>query len=91
MCTYISAIIPKNADLNRLSPIAVSFNKDLRPFRNSSIEKLLSSSEDLFLTTNGHCDCGTVLGSDRYRRRKVRDLDEERSKLAKKGWSKGKI
>jgi hypothetical protein len=91
MCTYISAIIPKGADLERLSTIAGSFGKDIRPFGNASIQRQLRRDEALFLTTKGHCDCGSALGSDRHRRRKVRDLDNERAKLAKKGWSTGKI
>ncbi|WP_374502419.1 hypothetical protein [Pseudoxanthomonas sp.] len=91
MCTYISAIVPKSADVDRLSAVAASFNKDFRPFANASIQGQLSPGELLFLTTRGHCDCDSALGSGNRRRRKVADVDEERSKLAKKGWSKSKI
>nr|CAS02858.1 putative integron gene cassette protein [uncultured bacterium] len=91
MCTYISAIVPKSADVARLSEIAARHSKDLRPFANSSIQSQLNSGESLFLTTAGHCDCGSAIGSSRLTRRNVLDLDEERSKLAKKGWSKSKI
>ena len=91
MCIYISAIVPKNADLPRLSEIAASFKKDLQPFKNASIQKFLNPNESLFLTTRGHCDCDSAIGSSRSTRRKLRDIDEERLKLAKKGWSHGKI
>ena len=91
MCIYISAIVPKSADVARLSTIAASFNKDFRPFANESIQGQLGSGESLFLTTSGHCDCDSGIGSSNKRRRKVADIDEERSKLAKKGWSKSKI
>ena len=91
MCIYISAIVPESADIARLSAIAESFNKDFRPFTNASIQAQLSSGESLFLTTRGHCDCDTAIGSSYKRRRKVTDVNEERTRLAKKGWSKSKI
>ena len=91
MCTYISAIVPKSAELNRLSAIAASFGKDLRTFSNASIERQLTDAESLFLTARGHCDCDSAIGSNTHSRRKSRDLDEERSSLARKGWSNAKI
>jgi hypothetical protein len=91
VCIYIAAIIPKGADVARLSEIAARHSKDFRSFTNPSIQSQLNSGESLFLTTAGHCDCGSAIGSSRLKRRNAVDLDEERSKLVKKGWSKSKI
>lgn len=91
MCIYISAIVPKTADAVRMSEIAASFDKDFRPFENASIQGQLGAGESLFLTTRGHCDCGSAIGSSNMRHRKVADVDEHRSKLARKGWSNSKI
>ena len=91
MCTYISAIVPKTTDVARLSELAARHSKDFRPFTNPSIQRQLEPGESLFLTTVGHCDCDSAIGSGRLKRRNAVDLDEDRSKLAKKGWSKTKI
>ena len=91
MCIYISAIVPNSADIARLSAVAASFNKDFSRFANASIQAQLHSGESLFLTTRGHCDCDSAIGSSNKRRRKVADVDEERKRLAKKGWSQSKI
>ena len=91
MCIYISAIVPKTADVARLSEIAARHGKDFRPFENPSIQSQLNAGESLFLTTVGHCDCGSAIGSDRLKRSKVGDIEQERARLAKKGWTKSKI
>lgn len=91
MCIYISAIVPNGVDVARIAGVAARYNKDFRPFTNVSIQSQLSSGESLFLTTIGHCDCDSALGSGRLKRRDAIDPVDERSKLARKGWSGSKI
>ena len=57
------------------------------PIHNPSVESILKPSEAQFLTTVGHCDCGTALGQGAAQ---MRGRDQA-AKLAKKGWSPSKI
>ena len=56
------------------------------PIHNPSVESILKPGEAQFLTTVGHCDCGTVLGQ-----RGRGQAPKLAKKLVKKGWSPSKI
>ncbi len=59
---------------------------------NPSVEAVLKDGESQYVTTNGHCDCGTVLGSVREGRDTAEaDFAKEVSRLKRKGWSDTKI
>ncbi|WP_460736245.1 hypothetical protein [Lysobacter tyrosinilyticus] len=55
------------------------------------MERQLGRAQRYFLTTLGHCDCGTVLGSHYQRTRRAPDWATEEQRLLKKGWSKSKV
>ena len=62
------------------------------PIYNPSIRKVLRENERQYLTTRGHCDCGTVLAHRPIRPEELENkLDKERSRLKRKGWSVAKI
>jgi hypothetical protein len=56
---------------------------------NASVQKILAPNELHFLTTKGHCDCGTALGR-KPRDRKAPSGDDVSKRIAK-GWSQAKI
>ena len=95
MCHYVTAVLPRTADLLSLVEIAGRHSRNLEPLRNPSIEDRLKPGERHYLTTHGHCDCGTPLGTldrdeaIRDRRRKATDARERR--LRREGWSEAKI
>lgn len=95
MCHFITAVLPGCANQSALAEIAARHGRALEPQRNPSVEEQLNPGEHYFLTTQGHCDCGTTLGalarseSTHERRRSAAENDE--SKLRRKGWSDAKI
>lgn len=95
MCHFITAVLPGSANHAALAEIAARHGRALKPQRNPSVEEHLKSGEHYFLTTQGHCDCGTALGAlgraeSKLERRKSA-ADNEESKLRRKGWSEAKI
>jgi hypothetical protein len=88
MCHYITLVV-RGSDGAAIDQILRRHNRRASPIDNASIAGVLVAGEMQFLTTVGHCDCGTALAPC------VVDRASERAKqaarLAKKGWSKAKI
>ncbi|HEY0648245.1 hypothetical protein [Phenylobacterium sp.] len=61
-----------------------------QPIANPSVARRLLPGEAQFLTTPGHCDCGTVL-APRVGPDFEATLEQEGARLARKGWSKSKV
>ncbi len=91
MCHYITAVLPKTADHRELDAIARTHGRQFRPLSNPSIEAQIGTDEAYFMTTLGHCDCGTPLGSLAYRAARTPDWPAQEQRLLKKGWSKTKV
>jgi hypothetical protein len=95
MCYFITAVLPRSANLPVLTDIAVRHGRALKPQRNPSIEEHLKPGEHYFLTTQDHCDCGTCLGAlsrdESKIERQKNAADNEESKLRRKGWSETKL
>lgn len=96
MCTFITAILPVEADRAALEMRLHAHRLRLRPQANPGLARQLQTGETAFLTTWGHCDCGTPLGlaSDRADTSPVRPEDRaaaEARTLRRKGWSEAKI
>jgi len=56
---------------------------------NASVQRILAPDELHFLTTKGHCDCGTALDHSKVER--TESPEQRVGKLRAKGWSQGKI
>ena len=92
MCHFITAVLPKEADAPKLDAIARKHDRQFEPLSNSSIEAQLRQGERYFLTTLGHCDCGTSLGASVRDEFEVsRDHHTAIERLRTKGWSETKI
>ena len=91
MCHYITAVLPKSADHDRLDAIARHHGRQFRPLHSPSIEAQIQPDEQYFLTTAGHCDCGTPLGAVARGHRGAPDWHALERRLIRKGWSKGKV
>jgi hypothetical protein len=89
MCHFISAVLPASADIAALTAVAEKHGRSLRPHDNPSVRKQLKVGEGLFLTTPGHCDCGTPLGA--HATTAADDTHVQIRKLRLKGWSETKI
>lgn len=96
MCTFITAILPAEADRGALESRLHAHRLRLQPQANPGLARQLQAGEAAFLTTRGHCDCGTALGSACSRAGKSPGRPEDRAaadalKLRRKGWSEAKI
>ena len=95
MCHYITAVLPGSADLTSLAAVADRYGRNLTPLKNPGIEEQLKGGERYFLTTRGHCDCGTALGAlgrqEKQFNRRNNSVETEEDKLRRKGWSESKI
>ncbi len=92
MCHYITAVLPKAAAHADLDAIARGHGRQFEALSNPGIAAQLRPDEAYFLTTTGHCDCGTQLGALIGRgTRREKDPEVEAQRLARKGWSKAKI
>ncbi len=88
MCYYI-ALVVRGSDAATIDGVLRRHGRQAKPINNASVSGALVPGEAQFLTTVGHCDCGTALAPtviDRAERR-----TEQIAKLAKKGWSQAKI
>ena len=95
MCHYITAVLPGSADHTSLAAVADQYGRNLTPLKNSSIEEQLKIGERYFLTTRGHCDCGTALGALGRKEKQLNprnnSIEAEEEKLRRRGWSESKI
>ena len=91
MCFFISIVV-QGGDAKAIAVALRRHGRCAKPFDNASVREALQPEENHFLTTMGHCDCGTVLSpreptSGGLKNRKSKHV----AKLLKKGWSPSKI
>jgi hypothetical protein len=92
MCYYVTAILPPDASLAALGPIATRFGRHLAPLAGPGLGAHLRPGEQYVLTTAGPCDCDTALGHlVRASGRGARPQAHAARKLAAKGWSNARI
>ncbi|OQW45237.1 MAG: hypothetical protein A4S16_00645 [Proteobacteria bacterium SG_bin6] len=91
MCHFITLIVPTdNADAVRT--IMDRYGRTADPADNPSIRKVLREDERQYLTTRGHCDCGTVLAPRHDTPETLEEeLAKEAARMKRKGWSEAKI
>ena len=96
MCHFITATLPAKTDVKRAADIFARHKLRFETIENETVRKHLEVGDLYILTTTGHCDCGTVLGSQ-YREPEPTSEQKEQfrkrdiEKLKKKGWSQSKI
>ncbi|QSX73505.1 hypothetical protein HIV01_009530 [Lysobacter arenosi] len=91
MCHYVTAVLPKHADHDHLDGIARKHGRQFRRLSNPSIEAQIEPDEQYFITTVGHCDCGTPLGALAQGSTGAPDWLVLEQRLLKRGWSKAKV
>jgi hypothetical protein len=91
MCTFVTAMIPKNAVTPELRRLFSEHSFGWHEMHNSSLSLLLPDSIQL-LPLGDQCNCSTALGAaDQKDPRGIDDIDAEIAKLREKGWSDAKI
>ncbi|HMS40948.1 MAG TPA: hypothetical protein PKE69_12025 [Pyrinomonadaceae bacterium] len=97
MCHFITATLPKDADLKKSQEIFKQHHLRFEQIENQSVREHLEKGDIYILTTQGMCDCGTVLASqnrDDYALDEIsfqKATDAAIKKLKAKGWSDAKI
>ncbi len=93
MCTFISITLPVSANIGACHALFSAHRLTLDAMEASGQPKGVLATENYYFTCNGHCDCGTRLGSS-YREIETHSKaieDAIVSDLHKKGWSDAKI
>lgn len=88
MCHFVLAALPVDADVAALDAVAREHGRRLQPLHHPDLERQWGAQMRAYVTTPGHCDCGTVVGS--RLRAGAPDWDAEARKLVRKGWSEAK-
>ncbi len=91
MCHFVTLIAPTD-DADAVRAIMDRHGRAADPADNPSIRKVLQEGERQYVTTCGHCDCGTVLAPrhdppETFEER----LAKEAARMKRKGWSEAKI
>lgn len=91
MCHFITLIAPTD-DADAVRAVMKRHERAAEPIDNPSIRKVLGDGERQYLTTRGHCDCGTVLAPRHDTPEAFEEkLAKEAARMKRKGWSKTKI
>jgi hypothetical protein len=92
MCHFITATLPRGVKPELVAPIFESHKLGFQVLSNPHIAEQLDPGDSYVLTTRGHCDCGTVLGSLNQRTGGPgANLEREVERFRKHGWSEAKI
>jgi hypothetical protein len=89
MCIFIT-LIAKASDKEIVSEILVNAGRRAELIDNPYLRAATAPDEIQLLTTNGHCDCETVLGCGSMDT-SAKNYEDEARKLRRKKWSQGKI
>ena len=89
MCIFIT-VVAKSADKDVVLKALVSNGRRADVVNNTCLQTAMSDDEIQFLSTNGHCDCDTVLGRD-DQDDSIRLRSKEIARLKRKKWSVSKI
>ena len=88
MCIFIT-VIAKRSDKDLISNILIKAGRRAEIIDNPSLRKMMSEDDIQFVTTNGHCDCNTVLGDAPQIHSDALSINIKR--LKRKKWSQSKI
>lgn len=91
VCHFITLIAPTD-DVDAVRQVMEKHGRAAHPIDNPSVRRLLDADERQYLTTPGHCDCGTALAPrhdtpESFEEKLARDA----ARMRRKGWSAAKI
>jgi hypothetical protein len=92
MCFYITATLPKEANIEELKSLFDKFNMAFVPINNEYVISQLRPNELYFRATKNYCDCDTILGMNNTSIEYDKLLKSKKvKKLKKKNWSNEQI
>jgi len=91
MCHFVTLIAPTE-DADSVRAVMERHGRAAAPIDNPSVRSVLRDGESQYLTTRGHCDCGTVLAPRHDAPETLEEkLAKEAVRMKRKGWSETKI
>lgn len=91
MCHFVTLIAPTD-DAAAVRAVMERHGRAADPIDNPSLRRVLRDGEHQYLTTRGHCDCGTVLAPRHDTPEAFEEkLAKEEARMRRKGWSDAKI
>jgi len=91
MCHFITLIAPTE-DGDAVRAIMERHRRIADPIDNPSVRSVLRDGENQYLTTRGHCDCGTVLAPRHDTPETFEEkIAKEAARMKARGWSETKI
>jgi hypothetical protein len=92
MCHFITATLPQSVTPDSVAPIFKSHKLGFDLISNPHVSSQIESEDWYILTTRGHCDCGTALGSlSRSVTSGPISYERDLKKFREKNWSEAKI
>jgi hypothetical protein len=92
MCTFITTVLPPDADAARVRDLALGLGLGWHDLPNRRLQEQVEQGSKWFLATRKMCDCGTGLGAAGLRWRSSQDDPAaEVPRLRTRGWSETKI
>src|SRR5690348_9603085 len=92
MCHYITATLPHKVKVESVASVFESHKLGFELISNPHISTQIEPGDLYVLTTRGHCDCGTVLGSlNNTGNSEAISYEHGLKKFRKQGWSEAKI
>jgi len=91
MCHFITLIVPTD-DADAVRTVMDRHGRAATAIDNPSLRKALRDDERQYLTTRGHCDCGTVLAPRHDTPEAFEEkIAKEVARWKRRGWSETKI
>ena len=92
MCHYITATLPHSVKPESVAPLFESHKLGFELISNPHVSSQVEAGDWYVLTTRGHCDCGTALGSLNHPPSgEAVSYERELKKFRKRGWGEAKI
>ena len=90
MCHFITLVAPTH-DAEAVRAVLARHGRAASPIDNPPVRKVLRAAERQYLTTRGHCDCGTVLAPRSKPSDGAEKTAKETARMRRRGWSEAKI
>ena len=91
MCQFNIILTEKDTDTVILKQVLIANGFSYNEIDNNYIKSQTNDLQKIVCSTNGHCDCGSILGIDIQSSSNSFDIEKERKKLKKKKWTDSKI
>jgi hypothetical protein len=91
MCQFNIILTEKDTNSTVIEKLLNKNGFGYSEIKNESINSQTKELQTIIVSTKGHCDCGSILGTDQSKSAQTFNIEKERKKLKKKKWTDSKI